>query len=289
MVRRRTAGPGRAASPGRSGFTLVELLVVIAIISVLAAMLLPALEDALRAARATHCANNLSQIGVGFIAYANDWDGWLPGRYEDHRIPYAWAQKQNPAYDDHEMIEPYVEPGPVIVCPFTKARWQDIWPASGQKYYYRWSGYNAYGGYVGGGQRNPVRASDYWTGLKNQSMPNRKRWSYAVAHRITDDPRFCLAGDNLIFWNKASNAVKPPDPAYIGYFKNAHFPGGWSSAPGLRHQWSWHLQGVEPLGTVPRINFVHLDGSVSGRAEIYNVPIFRLNSLYWYCWAFRDR
>ncbi|MFA6567212.1 MAG: type II secretion system protein, partial [Victivallales bacterium] len=55
-------------------FTLIELLIVIAIISILAAMLLPALKVAKDVAKKIHCKNNLRQCYFGFASYANDSD-----------------------------------------------------------------------------------------------------------------------------------------------------------------------------------------------------------------------
>ena len=54
------------------GFTLVELLVVIAIISILSALLLPALSKAKSRARGVICENNLRQLNLCWHLYATD-------------------------------------------------------------------------------------------------------------------------------------------------------------------------------------------------------------------------
>ncbi len=61
-----------------SVFTLIELLVVVAILSILMAMLLPALKNARTTAKKTYCLNNLKQGGVALMSYANDNDGFAP-------------------------------------------------------------------------------------------------------------------------------------------------------------------------------------------------------------------
>ena len=59
-------------------FTLIELLVVIAIIAILAAMLLPALNNALEASRSVTCKNNLKQIQSFATGYTMAHDDYFP-------------------------------------------------------------------------------------------------------------------------------------------------------------------------------------------------------------------
>lgn len=78
----------------RAGFTLVELLVVIGVVSVLIALLLPALSKARELARQLVCSNTLRQFQMCSEMYANDNRGWyipiLPYFDASGSTPSVW-------------------------------------------------------------------------------------------------------------------------------------------------------------------------------------------------------
>ena len=63
----------------QGAFSIVELLVVVTVIGVLAAILLPTLEQGVESARKMQCANQLKQLHTVTITYANDMRGRIPG------------------------------------------------------------------------------------------------------------------------------------------------------------------------------------------------------------------
>lgn len=70
--------PRLSSTTAGDGFTLMELMAVMAIISVLAAIILPALANARERSRSIYCVNNTRQLTLAWHLYADDHEGMLP-------------------------------------------------------------------------------------------------------------------------------------------------------------------------------------------------------------------
>ena len=98
---------GKAVFYENKCFTLIELLVVIAIIAILAAMLLPALQQARARAQQTHCLNNFNSVGKAGLSYVDDNKGFFPGLYNAN----SWGKSSSGLMEgtrERGMLAPYL-------------------------------------------------------------------------------------------------------------------------------------------------------------------------------------
>src|SRR5687768_18509608 len=98
------------------GFTLIELLVVIAIIGILSGMLLPAITHAKGTAQRTKCINNLKQIGIATLIYAEDHNGLVQLDAPLQAGKVTWAS----LIATNQNLKPF----DIFVCPtYSPFRW----------------------------------------------------------------------------------------------------------------------------------------------------------------------
>ncbi len=229
-------------SSGKRAFTLVELLVVISIISLLMAILVPALSKSRILARRMVCASRLQQLGVALIAYGNSDDkGRLPesNGYTCKYIPMS----------SYKLLRAILPKGSenVFVCPeYTLFKEQNIKeltdPALNRKY--RWEPFPS--SYDDG--------KGMWIGYFYLGGRDLSRWDWRFippdAHKWVS-PRTVADSGKL--------------PLVVDLIEQANGEWFWTEAVHRKGGWSlvYTSGGVEPEDIdTDGGNSLHMDGSV---------------------------
>lgn len=112
----------------RQAFTLIELLATLLILSLLLALLFPAIRMGLNKAHTAKSASNLRQIGLTFQLYLQNNDNILPQRFYPSASPRT-------GYD--ELLLPYTGGNTSIFqCPAHQKRDYPYEPSYGMNWYY---------------------------------------------------------------------------------------------------------------------------------------------------------
>lgn len=201
----------------RRGFTLVELLVVIAIISLLVAMLLPAVQHARESGRRTACMNNLRQLALGTLQYEYQFrrfPGLLEPLDETRResngselyttwgvilLPYLEKGKIADHYEVGRAPDKYVA---VMLCPSDGVKQQTAASNS----------YVANGGHVGSSTLQSTANGPFLNrALKPSDAMREGHWRDGREYTLiysenTDADRFDFAG-----WSGYGHPSYPPE------------------------------------------------------------------------------
>lgn len=232
----------RGRAPIR-GFTLIELLVVISIISILIAILLPALGQARKVANSMKCLTILRQVQMANHMYADQYREWyLPTRRTVDGGSMIWTK--NPAFGEVMKINAAGESQGSIVCPLASYALNNPQPSGLIKYQL------AYGSNITG------------LALTDSGGSILSHIGYKRTDILTPANKLAYA-DSVDWWIRDTSAWK-----YIGETGNS---GAYNFVIAYRHNNSSNLSFFDGHArTIPRENIDNAVLSADALAMLWN-------------------
>lgn len=181
----------------RKAFTLIEMLMVISIITILATMLLPALQKVKDTSRQVLCTGNLKNIALAMSCYTQDYNDYLPGEGQSYQWFYWGPSSVLPFWK--QLAPDYINSKNVWAC----SKIQGKVDATNSYHYYTSYTENHHLGSSGG--YDGIRLRIYK--LSNFQKPSQQSaigdWGlgiYSPAHSVYDNVLFL--DQHAIKWKK---------------------------------------------------------------------------------------
>ncbi|MDD2709662.1 MAG: prepilin-type N-terminal cleavage/methylation domain-containing protein [Verrucomicrobiae bacterium] len=186
LLKKHESFPKKSLGSSRA-FTLIELLTVIALICILGALLSAGLRVAREKARQITCMNNLRQIGIATLSYANDCQGIMHAAYDTATNVKWHAALYNKGY----LPSPKTGDRTILQCPSLAPGWSDgasygmIWPrrlSSGI-----WHNlYDVSQNYTWGNDKIKQSPSVYPLYVDSIITPSNKQWYRVMIYNVSD-------------------------------------------------------------------------------------------------------
>lgn len=205
----------------KSGFTLIELLVVITIISLLMAVLLPALAAARRVAQSLQCQSTQRQLGLATFMYVQDHDGKIFPRVPPTPVTPHWNMILMRDYlapgSGAGPIYQYKALGKYANCPAAESRSMTPWPQWAGAARYSYFGFN-YSSSVRGARLATIKRPSSIVMLGDTALASNPtfgcyRLYWHIVGSDTGIPDARHSGSANITWMDGHvSSVRSPDP-----------------------------------------------------------------------------